>query len=245
MLLNLEIMGELGSQARGVTGRKTEILVSLSEWALFSQSSFSTSCPKEAVNLYFFSLRIPVQSCKLPERALIGNLGHCSSLDWWWPGVKCYNWYILSQVSTLHAGGHCAQRGDSHKEIAASFKITRQRAKSNNNKNPNKKWYLKRKPFKNLYLILDYTRFSLLRAGFLWLWRVGSPLQLRYLGSLLWLLLWSMSSRAWVQQLWYKDFVPCCMWTLPQVGIEPVCPALAGEFVTTASPGKSLKSKSF
>lgn len=150
---NITQLGELGSQARGVTGHKTEILVSLCEWALFSQISFSTSCPREAANSHFFSLRIPVQSCKLPERALIGNLSHCSSLNWWWPGVKCYNWYILSQVSTLHTRGHCAQRGDSHKETAASFKITWQRAKSNNNKNPNKqKAVFEKKAFKNLYL---------------------------------------------------------------------------------------------
>ena len=31
------------------------------------------------------------------------------------------------------------------------------------------------------------------------------------------------------------------MWDLPGPGIEPVSPALAGGFLTTAPPGKSLK----
>ena len=30
------------------------------------------------------------------------------------------------------------------------------------------------------------------------------------------------------------------MWNLPGPGIEPVYPALAGEFLSTESPGKSL-----
>ena len=29
------------------------------------------------------------------------------------------------------------------------------------------------------------------------------------------------------------------MWDLPEPGLEPVCPALAGGFLTTAPPGKS------
>ena len=29
------------------------------------------------------------------------------------------------------------------------------------------------------------------------------------------------------------------MWDLPGPGLEPVCPALAGRFLTTAPPGKS------
>ena len=32
----------------------------------------------------------------------------------------------------------------------------------------------------------------------------------------------------------------CGMWDLPGAGVEPVSPALAGRFLTTASPGKSL-----
>ena len=38
----------------------------------------------------------------------------------------------------------------------------------------------------------------------------------------------------------------CGMWDLPRPGLEPVCPALAGRFSTTAPPGKpsaALKSK--
>ena len=30
----------------------------------------------------------------------------------------------------------------------------------------------------------------------------------------------------------------CGMWHLPRPGLEPVCPALAGRFSTTAPPGK-------
>ncbi|KAJ8791703.1 hypothetical protein J1605_020425 [Eschrichtius robustus] len=32
----------------------------------------------------------------------------------------------------------------------------------------------------------------------------------------------------------------CGMWDLPRPGLEPVSPALAGGFLTTAPPGKSL-----
>ena len=32
----------------------------------------------------------------------------------------------------------------------------------------------------------------------------------------------------------------CDMWDLPRPGLEPVCPALAGGFSTTAPPGKPL-----
>ena len=33
-----------------------------------------------------------------------------------------------------------------------------------------------------------------------------------------------------------------CMWDLPGSGLEPVSPALAGRFLTTAPPGKCLDS---
>ena len=33
--------------------------------------------------------------------------------------------------------------------------------------------------------------------------------------------------------------LPSGMWNLPRPGIEPMSPALAGEFLTTGSPGKS------
>ena len=35
------------------------------------------------------------------------------------------------------------------------------------------------------------------------------------------------------------------MWDLPGPGLEPVSPALAGGFLTTAPPGKPLKSNFF
>ena len=35
------------------------------------------------------------------------------------------------------------------------------------------------------------------------------------------------------------------MWDLPRPGLEPVCPALAGRFLTTVPPGKSHKCYSF
>ena len=35
------------------------------------------------------------------------------------------------------------------------------------------------------------------------------------------------------------------MWDLPRPGLEPVSPALAGGFLTTAPPGKSLKPYAF
>ena len=37
-----------------------------------------------------------------------------------------------------------------------------------------------------------------------------------------------------------RDQLLCSMWDLPGPGLEPVSPALAGGFLTTAPPGKSL-----
>ena len=37
----------------------------------------------------------------------------------------------------------------------------------------------------------------------------------------------------------------CGMWDLPRLGLEPVSPALAGRFSTTAPPGKPLRSLIF
>ena len=37
----------------------------------------------------------------------------------------------------------------------------------------------------------------------------------------------------------------CSMWDLPGPGLEPVSPELAGRFLTTAPPGKSLKTETF
>ena len=42
---------------------------------------------------------------------------------------------------------------------------------------------------------------------------------------------------AQAQQLWL-----CSMWDLPRPGLEPVSPALAGGFSTTAPPGKAWRS---
>ena len=52
-------------------------------------------------------------------------------------------------------------------------------------------------------------------------------------------MLQSVGSRAdRLQQLWLAGLVG--MWDLPRPGIKPVSPALAGGFVTTEPPGKSL-----
>ena len=48
-------------------------------------------------------------------------------------------------------------------------------------------------------------------------------------------------SRAQAQQLWYTGLVAPGMWDLPRPGLEPVSPALAGGFLTTAPPGNLLK----
>ena len=48
--------------------------------------------------------------------------------------------------------------------------------------------------------------------------------------------LWCVGSRAQAQQLWRTG---CGMWDLPGPGLEPMSPALAGGFLTTAPPGKS------
>ena len=37
-----------------------------------------------------------------------------------------------------------------------------------------------------------------------------------------------------------RAYLPCGMWDLPGPGLEPVSPALAGGFLTTAPLGKSL-----
>ena len=39
--------------------------------------------------------------------------------------------------------------------------------------------------------------------------------------------------------MWHTGLVACGMWDLPGPGLEPVSPALAGRFLTTAPPGKS------
>ena len=67
--------------------------------------------------------------------------------------------------------------------------------------------------------------------------------------SLRWLLLlWSMGSRRAASEVMARRLSSCGArslllrgrWVLPGPGIKPVCPALAGGFLTTATPGKSL-----
>ena len=63
-------------------------------------------------------------------------------------------------------------------------------------------------------------------GGYSLLWCAGFSLQ--------WLLLlWSTGSR-------HVGFSSCGMWDRPGPRLEPVSPALAGRFLTTAPPGKSL-----
>ena len=62
--------------------------------------------------------------------------------------------------------------------------------------------------FKRYLFIYDCAGYSLPCTGFLWLWPAGAALQLQSTGfSLLWLLLWSMDSRAQAQSLWHADLV--------------------------------------
>ena len=69
--------------------------------------------------------------------------------------------------------------------------------------------------------------------GFLQMRQAGATLSLQCAGlSLSWpLLLHSIGSRAQAQLL-------RGMWDPPRPGLEPVSPALAGRFLTTAPPGK-------
>ena len=45
--------------------------------------------------------------------------------------------------------------------------------------------------------------------------------------------------RALAQDVWCRAELPCRMWDLTRPGIETVCPALAGKFLTTGPPVKS------
>ena len=64
---------------------------------------------------------------------------------------------------------------------------------------------------------------------------MGATLQLRWLGFSL---LASPGLRA--QYLWYMGLSPSGMWDLTRPEMEPISPALAGGFLATGSPGKSL-----
>ena len=97
-----------------------------------------------------------------------------------------------------------------------------------------------------MYVCIGCVGSSLLCVGFLQLWRAGATLccgaqashcsgffccgavlQARRLQQL-----WLVGSRAQAQQLLRG------MWDLPRPGLEPVSPALAGGFLTTAPSGK-------
>ena len=88
---------------------------------------------------------------------------------------------------------------------------------------------------------------SLLRVGFLQLRRAGATLRCSSFSC----------CRAWAVGTWAFIVVArglsscgsrgqllCGMWDLPRPGLEPMSPALAGGFLTTAPPGKSPE-KSF
>ena len=98
-----------------------------------------------------------------------------------------------------------------------------------------------------LCFVLSCTGSSLLLQLFSSCGEQGLLFQLWCSGvSLQWLLLlWSTGSRAHgLQQLWHKGLVVprlshiLGMWDLPKPGMEPVSPALAGQFFTTEPPGK-------
>ena len=68
---------------------------------------------------------------------------------------------------------------------------------------------------------------------------------LRCVGFSLWwlLLLWSTGSRcAGFSSCGTRAQLLCGMWDLPGPGLDPLSPALAGRFLTTAPPEKSLHS---
>ena len=113
------------------------------------------------------------------------------------------------------------------------------------------------------YLFFGSVGSSLLLAGFLWLQQAGATLccgalvshcggfsccEAQALGSRASVVvvhgLSSCGSRALVCRLsscgtWAQ--LLCGMWDLPRSGLEPVSPALAGRFLTTVPPGKSIK----
>ena len=106
----------------------------------------------------------------------------------------------------------------------------------------------------NYLFIFGCVGSSLLRMGFLQLWRAGAILCCGAAGfSLRWLLLLqSTGSRrtrfsSCVLRALERRLSSCgprvqllrSMWDLPGPGLEPVSPALAGGYLTTVPPGKS------
>ena len=107
---------------------------------------------------------------------------------------------------------------------------------------------------KNLFIYFGCIGSSLLRVGFLQLWRAGATLRCsaqashcsgfsfcgaRALGRVGFS---SCGSRALEHRLSScgpRAYVLRSLWNLPGPGLEPVSPALAGGFLTTAPPGKS------
>ena len=113
---------------------------------------------------------------------------------------------------------------------------------------------------RSLFFFFGFVGSLLLRAGFLWLLRVGATLGCgarashcggfsccgaRALGARASLVvvhrLSSCGSRAIERRLsscGARAQLLCGMWDLPRPGRESVCPALAGGFLTTAPRGK-------
>ena len=88
------------------------------------------------------------------------------------------------------------------------------------------------------YFSLWFTVFSL--QCLLLLWSMGS----RHVGfsscGMKAQYLWLTGSRAQAQQLWHRGQLLRGMWDLPRPGLKCMSPALAGGFLTTVPPRKSL-----
>ena len=93
--------------------------------------------------------------------------------------------------------------------------------------------------YKFIYLFLAVLGFRFCARAFSSCGKRG-PLFIAVRGPLSWpLLLWSTGSRRTGSVVVAHG--PSCsagMWDLPRPGLEPVSPALAGRFSTTAPPGK-------
>ena len=107
--------------------------------------------------------------------------------------------------------------------------------------------------FKNLFIylfIFGCVGSLLLRTGFLQLWRVGATLccgaRASHCSGFSCCGVWALGMLASVvvarglSSCGTQAQLLCGMWDLPGPGIEPVSLALAGRFLTTAPPGKSV-----